>query len=73
MRPPQIVTIDIKGEVHTGTYTVLKGMLTVTSPIGSKPPVKLGAMPARRLAKILLADLVIEERARRRRGGPANP
>jgi hypothetical protein len=65
MKPPQIVTVDVKGEVHTGSYTVAKGLLTVTSPLGSKPPVKIGATPARRLAKIILADIVIEARARR--------
>ena len=68
MKPAQTVTVDIKGEVHSGSYTIAKGMLTVSSPLGSKPPVKLGATPARRLAKIILADIVIEARARGLRG-----
>jgi hypothetical protein len=61
---PQTVTVDVRGETHAGTYVVSKGMLTVTSPLGSKPPTRIGAAPAKRLAKIILGEIVMEARIR---------
>jgi hypothetical protein len=61
--PPSIpVLIELKGETYHGTYTVVGGMITVSTGFGSKTT-QVGGTPVEALAMLLLSELVNEDKA----------
>ena len=57
------VLVEVGGKSYTGHYMVEKGMLTVSTLTGRKTTQLGGSTPAS-LARILLRELVEEERKR---------
>ena len=67
IRRPQPRHVDIAivrdGTPYTGSYTIEKGLLTVLGIDGTKAT-QLGNTPPKRLAEMLLSELVGEHEAR---------
>ena len=55
------VQVESDGVTYKGTYVVEKGIIRVSSGFGFKKT-QLGSMPADTLAKMLLLEIVREER-----------
>lgn len=51
------VSVELNGKTYNGTYTVARGMITVTSVWGTKTT-QVGNMPVEMLAKMLLSEIV---------------
>ena len=59
--PVHNVTITLDGVTHSGTYYVQDSVVYVQCDAGKKTT-KVGGLPARSLAKLLLSELVREQR-----------
>jgi hypothetical protein len=55
--PRHVVTIEVEGNLHKGTYWVAGQILTVSTGLGGKSK-QVGTMGPRELAKKLLLELV---------------
>ncbi|MCY1369854.1 hypothetical protein D9M68_977530 [compost metagenome] len=55
------VSIELNGRTYSGRYRVEKGIITVSTMSGSKST-QLGRLPEEALARMLLRELVDEEK-----------
>ena len=60
------VTVDLEGESFTGTYTVSRGVVTVTAYFGTKST-QLGGGTPESVARMLLHELARREKHLRER------
>jgi hypothetical protein len=63
MTTSEFVEVQIDGKTYSGTYEVVSGVVTVSTPYGRKST-QVGSSPPRVVARSLLRDLVREETAR---------
>jgi hypothetical protein len=62
LTPVRTVEVTIDGVTHEGTYFVLGSIVHVQSPFGAKAT-KIGMMPAKTIARMLLSELVRGDQA----------